>query len=192
MVNQTSVDEAVTATMVWNICGPLCEVAVCWRPAAEALQPGCGPSAGPFTLLKLCEAWWPSGWSGSLVIQTAVMWSDWLSTQKTPQVWFLEQSKSCISKSHTAIWSHWPVLVPSPSVVCNWSHHCIMGDLIGPRWGDLCSTRSLTPLLLVSSPNHHSSIPFTISCSPFPPFFFFTPPLSSGFSGHVELRAVSS
>lgn len=114
------------------------------------------------------------------------MWSDLLSTQKTPQLWFLEQSKSCISKSHTAIWSHWPVLVLSPSVACNWSHHCIMGDLIGPRWGDLCSTRSLTRLLLVSSPNHHSSIPFTISCSPFPPFFFFTPPLSSGLAAMLS------
>lgn len=48
------------------------------------LHPGCGPSAGPFTLLKLCEAWWPWGWRGPLVIQTAVMWSDWLSATADP------------------------------------------------------------------------------------------------------------
>lgn len=50
----------------------------------SCLQPGCGPSAGQFTPLKLCEAWWPYGWWGSLVMQTAVIWSDWLSTQQDP------------------------------------------------------------------------------------------------------------
>lgn len=44
-----------------------------------------------------------------------------------------------------------------------------------------------SPFLLVSSPNHHSYIPFTISCSPFPPFFFFfTPPLSSGLAAMLS------
>lgn len=55
-----------------------------WQGDCNSPHPGCGPSAGPFTPLKLYEAWWPWGRSGSLVIQTAVMWSDFPHSRDPP------------------------------------------------------------------------------------------------------------
>lgn len=189
--NQTWVDEAVTeATWFWwprwQLAGGRLP-----RPAADLLnqdmdhQPVHLPRWNPVRHDDVKTVRVSGHTDSSNVVR--------LSTQQTPQVGFSEQSKSRISKSHAAIWSHWPVLLLSPSVVCNWSHHCIMGDLIGPRWGDLDPTRSLTPPFSACQFSKPSLVyPFQhLLQSPLPPFSSLTPSAPLRFGSRVELRAVA-
>lgn len=67
------------------------------------------------------------------------------------------------------------MLILCASVACNWSHQCIMGDPMSSRWGDLCSTRSLTPPFCLSVLETITSL----SLSPSPAVHF---PLSSSSS----------